>query len=140
MPRWDLDRYRAEILTQTDLLRDLLAGADPTVHVPTCPEWNLGQLARHVGGAHRWVETIVRTRATEPVSDALVNDVFGYGDEDTAVLDAWLADGARRLADAFADACRRTPERGQRGTDIRPHPKRVMCRPESRGRPICEGA
>ncbi|MFE9611628.1 maleylpyruvate isomerase family mycothiol-dependent enzyme [Streptomyces sp. NPDC006012] len=104
MPRWDLHRYRDEILTQTDLLRDLLAGADPTVHVPTCPEWNLGQLARHVGGAHRWVETIVRTRATEPVSDALVNDVFGYGDEDTVQLDAWLADGARRLADAFTDA------------------------------------
>ncbi|MGW3956724.1 maleylpyruvate isomerase family mycothiol-dependent enzyme [Streptomyces sp. NPDC004752] len=104
MPCWDLDRYRTEILAQTDLLRTLLTGADPAVRVPTCPEWNLGQLARHVGGAHRWVETIVRTRATEPVSDHLVNDVFDYGDEDTAALDAWLADGARQLADALEDA------------------------------------
>ncbi|MER6531127.1 maleylpyruvate isomerase family mycothiol-dependent enzyme [Streptomyces sp. NPDC001508] len=104
MPPWDLDRYRTEILQQTDLLRSLLDGADPAARVPTCPEWNLGRLARHVGGAHRWVETIVRTRATEPVSDHLVNDVFDYGDEDTATLDAWLADGARHLTDALADA------------------------------------
>lgn len=107
MPRWDLDRYRTEILRQTDLLRSLLGGADPAVRVPTCPAWNLGQLARHVGGAHRWVETIVRTRATGPVSHHLVDDVFDYGDEnneDTATLDAWLADGARQLTDALADA------------------------------------
>jgi uncharacterized protein (TIGR03083 family) len=104
MSLWSLDRYRAEILTQTDLLRSLLDGADPAARVPTCPEWNLGQLARHVGGNHRWVDTIVRTRATEPVSEELVNEVFHYGDEDPAVLDAWLAEGARQLTDALADA------------------------------------
>ncbi|GAB2909621.1 maleylpyruvate isomerase family mycothiol-dependent enzyme [Streptomyces mayteni] len=104
MSRWSLDRYRTEILTQTDLLRALTRGADPGVPVPTCPEWNLGQLLRHVGGAHRWVETIVRTRATDTVSDHLVNDVFGYDDRDLTVVDAWLADGARRLDEALAEA------------------------------------
>ncbi|MDT0345853.1 maleylpyruvate isomerase family mycothiol-dependent enzyme [Streptomyces litchfieldiae] len=104
MPRWSLDRYRAEILAQTDLLRALVKDSDPTVRVPTCPEWNLGQLLRHVGGTHRWAETIVRTRATELVPDDLVNDVFGYGDKDPAVLDAWLADGARALDEALAEA------------------------------------
>ncbi|MFG2127395.1 maleylpyruvate isomerase family mycothiol-dependent enzyme [Streptomyces sp. NPDC048751] len=104
MIRWSLDRYRTEIITQTDLLRTLLTGADPTARVPTCPEWNLGQLLRHVGGVHRWVDTVVRTRATDEVPDTLVNEVFGYGDEDPAELDAWLAVGARRLTDVLAEA------------------------------------
>ncbi|MFI9252759.1 maleylpyruvate isomerase N-terminal domain-containing protein [Streptomyces sp. NPDC053069] len=30
--------------------------------MPTCPDWSLGDLVRHVGGARRWVETPVRTR------------------------------------------------------------------------------
>ncbi|MER6347865.1 maleylpyruvate isomerase family mycothiol-dependent enzyme [Streptomyces sp. NPDC001595] len=104
MTHWSLDRYSAEILTQTDLLRALLREADPAAPVPTCPEWNLGQLMRHVGGAHRWVDTIVRTRATEEVPHDLVDEVFGYGDEDPAVLDAWLAEGARGLTDALTEA------------------------------------
>ncbi len=37
-----------------------------------------------------------------------------------------------RLHRRLPARCRRTPERGQRGTDIRPHPKRGTCRPESR--------
>ncbi|MDT0547444.1 maleylpyruvate isomerase family mycothiol-dependent enzyme [Streptomyces lonegramiae] len=104
MSDWTLDRYCAEILTQTDLLRSLVKDADPTVHVSTCPEWNLGQLLRHVSGAHRWVETIVRSRATEQVPEDQVNDVFHYGDKDMAVVDAWLAEGARLLTDHLTEA------------------------------------
>ncbi|MEW2249206.1 maleylpyruvate isomerase family mycothiol-dependent enzyme [Streptomyces sp. NPDC058733] len=104
MTHWNLDRYRGAILDETGRLRALLAGADVTARVPTCPAWNLGQLVRHVGGAHRWVETVVRTRATREVPHDLVDDVFGHDDRDPAVLGDWLADGARQLAEAFADA------------------------------------
>ncbi|HEY2286560.1 MAG TPA: maleylpyruvate isomerase N-terminal domain-containing protein, partial [Streptosporangiaceae bacterium] len=48
------DRCCAEIVAQTDLLRSALDGADLTVPVPSCPGWNVGQLARHLGGAQRW--------------------------------------------------------------------------------------
>lgn len=72
--------------------------------MPSCPGWNLGQLLRHLGGGHRWVETIVRTRATQPPSDEQVRDLSGYTDEDPAILDAWLADGAAQLADALRAA------------------------------------
>lgn len=104
MPSLSFDRHCAEIITQTDLLRSHLKDVDLAAPVPTCPGWNLGQLLRHVGSAHRWVETIVRTRATEEVSDEQVNNVFGYRDEDPAVLDAWLAEGARKLAEALRAA------------------------------------
>ncbi|CAM01171.1 uncharacterized protein (TIGR03083 family) [Saccharopolyspora erythraea NRRL 2338] len=103
MPILSFDRCRAEIVAQTDLLRSAVAGADLTAPVPTCPGWNLGQLLRHVGAAHRWVEEVVRTRASEPVEER-INDLAGYTDEDAAVLDAWLADGAARLAETLREA------------------------------------
>ncbi len=98
MTRLSFDRSCAEIVAQTDLLRSRIAGADLTTPVGSCPGWNLVQLMRHLGGAHRWVETIVRTRATQPPSDQLVRDVSAEPDEDPAVLDAWLAEGAGQLA------------------------------------------
>ena len=57
------DRHCVEIVTQTSLLTDHLAGADLTVPVPTCPGWNVSQLARHVDGGQRWARDIVTTRA-----------------------------------------------------------------------------
>jgi len=98
------DRYHAEIVRQTDLLRTYLKEADPAAPVPSCPDWDLGQLVRHLGGAHGWAETAVRTRATEPVPDDPVNDIPRRTGEDPAALAARLADGAVRLADALRDA------------------------------------
>jgi uncharacterized protein (TIGR03083 family) len=98
------DRCCAELLTQTDLLRALVADADPSVAVPGCPRWNLAQLLRHVGGAHRWAEAVVRTRSAEPVPHDLVDEVAGYAHETPEVLDAWLAEGARHLVEALRGA------------------------------------
>src|ERR1700691_3662464 len=61
------DRYCAEILAQAELLTSVVQGADMTSPVPSCPDWNVGQLLRHLGGVHRWAATIVRTQTTEPV-------------------------------------------------------------------------
>ena len=36
------DRYCDEIVTQTSLLTSAITGADLTVQVPTCPDWNVG--------------------------------------------------------------------------------------------------
>ncbi|MFI0821872.1 maleylpyruvate isomerase family mycothiol-dependent enzyme [Streptomyces sp. NPDC021098] len=99
------DRYHAEIVRQTDQLRACLAGADPTTPVPTCPGWNLGQLVRHLGGAHGWAETVVRTRASEPFPE----DLPRRAGEDPAALSTQLGDGAARLADALRDAGPDTP-------------------------------
>ncbi|WP_431044697.1 maleylpyruvate isomerase family mycothiol-dependent enzyme [Streptomyces sp. P1-3] len=98
------DRYCAEILAQTDQLRADLAGADLSVTVPTCPDWSLADLARHVGGAHRWAETIVRTRATAFVPPDEVPGTPGPGDADPAALDAWLAEGAALLTETLRAA------------------------------------
>lgn len=95
------ERCCAEIVTQTALLTAAVAEADPLAPVPDCPGWTLGQLLRHVGGTHRWAGTVVRTRATEPVSDEQVNDVPPRADDDPAALAAWLTEGAASLAGAL---------------------------------------
>ena len=98
------ERYCDEIVLQTDLVRAHLEGADLKVPVPSCPDWTLGQLLRHVGFGHRWVEAIARTRATQPPSDQQHRDLSGYTDDDPAVLSAWLAEGAAQLAETLRAA------------------------------------
>jgi uncharacterized protein (TIGR03083 family) len=36
------------------------------VPVPSCPKWDVRQLVNHLGRVHRWVTSMVRTRAAEP--------------------------------------------------------------------------
>lgn len=91
--------YCEAIAAQTDLLARHVEGADPTAPVLTCPGWDLGRLLRHVGGDHRWAEDLVRTRATEPIDDGMVNDPSAYAHLDDSVLGDWLVEGAARLAE-----------------------------------------
>lgn len=98
------DRYCDEVITQTDLLRELLRGADLSVTVPTCPDWTLADLVRHIGGNLRSVETAVRTGAAVDVSDEQVPDVAGPDGDDPTALDAWLAEGGARFADMLREA------------------------------------
>ena len=88
----------AEIPAQTALLRSYLDGADLDAAVPGCPGWDLGRLLRHLGAAHRWTGTIVRSLATGPVPDDEVNDPAAYAQVPPAELGDWLTEGARQLA------------------------------------------
>lgn len=94
----DHDYFCGQVVEQTRLLRQHLAGADLTATVPTCPDWSLRELAVHTGGAHRWVDTIVRTKATAFVPAEQVPGCGGPNAGDTAALDAWLAEGAEQVA------------------------------------------
>ncbi|MFJ8824434.1 maleylpyruvate isomerase N-terminal domain-containing protein [Streptomyces sp. NPDC102467] len=97
------DRFCDEIIAQTGALREHLAGADLSATVPTCPDWSLRELAEHVGRAHRWAEAMVRTRAVEALPEDAVPD-RAPADDAPATLDAWLGDGARRLAETLRAA------------------------------------
>ncbi|MFC7258156.1 maleylpyruvate isomerase family mycothiol-dependent enzyme [Streptomyces lutosisoli] len=101
------DRYCDAIELQVRQLRDVVTadGADLSATVPTCPDWSLEQLVRHTGGALRWVEYIVRTRAQEAVPDKGVH--LGEGPEaegDPAALDAWLAETGEMVVAALREA------------------------------------
>jgi uncharacterized protein (TIGR03083 family) len=98
------DRYCDEAITQTDLLRDLVKGAELSPIVPTCPDWTLAQLLRHIGGNLRFVETAVRTRTAVDDPARQVPDAAGPATDDPAALDAWLADAAARFASTLRTA------------------------------------
>ena len=97
------DRYCDEIVTQTQLLTSAIAGADLTAQVPSCPEWNAGQLLRHLGGAQRWAAEIVRSRADGPVQRDFL-DLSAHTREDPAVTGPWLAESGAQLAAALREA------------------------------------
>jgi len=92
------ERYCAEIVTQAGLLADALPGADLSVQVPSCPGWSVNQLVRHLGGALRWSEEIVRTRAQQPPPEQEFRDLSPYVGEDPVMLADWLTEGAGQLA------------------------------------------
>ncbi|MFE7903036.1 maleylpyruvate isomerase family mycothiol-dependent enzyme [Streptomyces sp. NPDC057424] len=100
------DRYCDEIAHQVAQLRSVVtSGADLSGRVPTCPDWSLEDLVRHMGGALRWVEYIVRTRAGEEVPEERVPGLAGPGSRgDAAVLDAWLAESGEQVVASLREA------------------------------------
>ena len=86
---------------------DLLANADLDAAVPPCPGWDVRELARHLGGIHRWATRYVseaRTSVTPFAADFAADGI----DE---LLTAFItrpgrgprAEGERRLAILSAD-------------------------------------
>ncbi|WP_405589673.1 maleylpyruvate isomerase family mycothiol-dependent enzyme [Streptomyces sp. NBC_01092] len=98
------DRYCDEIAHQVGLLRSVVtSGADLSATVPTCPDWSLEELVRHIGGALRWVELMVRTRAEEEIPEEKVPGVEGP-EGDAAALDAWLAETGEMVVGTLREA------------------------------------
>lgn len=104
MPPLPHDRYCDEVVAQTGLLTDVLRGADLSAVVPTCPDWNLAQLIRHIGGNLLSAELAVRGGTAVQDPGRQVPGVAGPDGEDPAALDAWLADAASRFAGTLRDA------------------------------------
>jgi uncharacterized protein (TIGR03083 family) len=98
------DRFCDEVVAQVELLREVVAGADLSVTVPTTPDWTLAQLLRHVGGNLRALELAVRTGEAVTEPEAQVPDHAGPDGDDPAALDAWLAEAADRLAATLREA------------------------------------
>jgi uncharacterized protein (TIGR03083 family) len=104
MPPLPYDRFCDEVVAQAGLLRELLAGADLSVTVPTTPDWTLAQLLRHIGGNLRALETAVRTGAAVTEPEGQVPDHGGPPGDDPAALDAWLAASAAGSAETLRRA------------------------------------
>lgn len=100
------DRYCDEIAHQIQQLRSVVSsGADLSATVPTCPDWSLEDLVRHMGGALRWVDTIVRTRAQENVPEERIPLAGGPEKKgDAAALDQWLAETGELVVGALREA------------------------------------
>ncbi|MFA3876827.1 maleylpyruvate isomerase family mycothiol-dependent enzyme [Streptomyces sp. MMCC 100] len=100
------ERYCDEIIRQVGGLRTVVtSGADLAATVPTCPDWTLEHLVRHVGRALRWAGLIVGTRAEEDVPVDRAPGAQGpAATGDAAALDAWLAESGEVVVGALREA------------------------------------
>jgi uncharacterized protein (TIGR03083 family) len=90
--------FRAALLDQTRSFGELIRSADPSAPVPTCPDWTLRQLFRHVGRGNRWAAQIIAERRSEPLDPREVRNGKPPDDADAAI--DWLNDGAQLIIDA----------------------------------------
>jgi uncharacterized protein (TIGR03083 family) len=79
-----------------------VAASSPDAAVPTCPEWVVRDLVRHLGGVHRWATSYVAEARTEVWAVELDEVVVSWPHD--AELAAWLGQGCAALADALAAA------------------------------------
>lgn len=93
--------YAAALVDEIRAFGDLVRVGDPDTPVPTCPDWNLKQLFRHVGRGDRWAAQIVADRAEHPLDPRDV--AAGRPPADPADAITWLHDGAQLLIDAVAN-------------------------------------
>ncbi|MEU4035759.1 maleylpyruvate isomerase family mycothiol-dependent enzyme [Streptomyces collinus] len=100
------DRYCDEIAHQVAELRAVvLSGAELSAIVPTCPDWSLEDLIRHMGGALRWVNALVRERAQEDIPFDRIPLCGGPTERgDAAALDKWLGESGDLVVEALREA------------------------------------
>lgn len=90
--------FRAALLEQTRAFGELIRTADPDTPVPTCGDWTLRQLFRHVGRGNRWAAQIIIERRNQPLDPRDVRD--GKPPEDLDGAAEWLNEGAQLVIDA----------------------------------------
>jgi len=84
----------------------LLAGAATQTEldawIPTCPDWRMRDLVRHVGGVHRWATGYVGDRRSE-MWDVDLDDIVGTWPADLDLID-WFREGYTKLVHTLASA------------------------------------
>lgn len=90
--------FRAALLDQTRTFGELIRSADPSTPVPTCPDWTLKQLFRHVGRGNRWAAQIIAERRMSALDPRDVRG--GKPPDDPGDAADWLNQGAQLVIDA----------------------------------------
>jgi uncharacterized protein (TIGR03083 family) len=72
---------------------DAAEKAGPDAAVPTCPEWTVRELVRHVGYVHRWAATYVRAARVQILDDEEEEAAVGPLPADDAGLLPWFRAG-----------------------------------------------
>jgi uncharacterized protein (TIGR03083 family) len=101
LPRWGHAELCDLVDAEIQHFAEVVQGEDMKRVVPTCPDWTLAKLIRHVGTVHRWAGTMVANKATERL-DARTLDL-GLP-EHPSWLPGWLAAGGTELVERLRQA------------------------------------
>lgn len=89
------DTYRQAIERETLRFAEVVRSADPATPVPSCPDWTLAELARHVGSLQRWFCALLTQLVQEPPRSRDVE--LGLPDRAEEYA-GWVAAGAPTVA------------------------------------------
>jgi uncharacterized protein (TIGR03083 family) len=93
--------YQAALIEENRLFTETVCAAEPDTHIPTCPDWTMRQLMRHVGRAHRWAAHLISVRGDVSLDPRTVPD--GRPPDDVEEARAWLLACPQVLIRAVAD-------------------------------------
>lgn len=82
-------------------LANVAGKLDPSARVPTCPDWNVGDLTGHIGGIHRWATGQVEALTPERIPASKLGIETP---DDPAARPQWLVDGIEHMVEVFRDA------------------------------------
>ncbi|MEU6773740.1 maleylpyruvate isomerase family mycothiol-dependent enzyme [Streptomyces sp. NPDC046759] len=94
------DTYREAVARETLRFAEVVRGADPADAVPSCPDWTLADLARHVGALQRWFGTLLTRLVQEPPRSRDVE--LGLPENPREYAD-WVAAGVPDVAAVLRD-------------------------------------
>ncbi|MGH2595834.1 MAG: maleylpyruvate isomerase family mycothiol-dependent enzyme [Actinomycetota bacterium] len=98
----DVSEYVEQLRLDGKRLADVASSTDLAAPVPSCPDWQVRDLVRHVGGVHRWATGFVLGVGQQPPDGDLERFVGGWPQD--ADLVAWFRAGYRALVEALASA------------------------------------
>ncbi|MEU1288457.1 maleylpyruvate isomerase family mycothiol-dependent enzyme [Kitasatospora sp. NPDC005856] len=84
-------------------LAEAAARTELSAPVPTCPEWRLADLLRHLGYVHRWAATIPSRGLRAPLDEADAQAAIGPMPSDAALLD-WYRESHATVVDVLTSA------------------------------------
>src|SRR4051812_9509978 len=94
----DRDTHVRLLVEETHRFVEALDGLNLDATVVSCPDWKVRDLARHVGGLHRWAASLVRDGVTAETWRAAVP--IDYPDA-TDQWSTWIAEGIEDVAHAL---------------------------------------
>jgi len=98
-----IEEHIAALRREGERMAQAVERADLDAAVPTCPDWTVRELTRHVGRTHRWAATYVREGRTAMMSPEEGELAWGEMPDDTALV-GWFRDGHGRIVEVLETA------------------------------------
>jgi len=97
----EIPEHIAALRREGELLAAAAECTDLASPIPTCPDWNMRDLVRHMGDVHRWAAAHLAERSLMPIRK--VDEVAGPLPEDPDLLD-WFREGHSHLLETLQSA------------------------------------